>query len=86
MSELIAFEIYRIENIAIKGESFTVRFTKRRDKEEYELHAANDSGTKNWKGSYSSETAADFAHSTGRQLEEEVYAVLKGDIDRGSIQ
>lgn len=85
MSELIAFEIYRTENITIKGESFTVRFTKRRDREEYELHAANDAGTKNWKGSYSSETATDFALSTGLQLEEGVYAILKGEIDRGNI-
>lgn len=85
MSEIIAFEIYRTENISINGDAFTVRFAKRKDGEEYALFAVNENKTKSWRGFYSPETAADFKHSTGRQLEEEVYAVLKGDIERGHI-
>lgn len=86
MSEIIAFETYRTENITINGESFTVHFTKRKDGEEYALFAVNDDRTKNWRGFYSAETAVDFTRSTGRRLEEEVYSVLKGDIERGHIQ
>lgn len=86
MSEIIAFENYRSEKITINGESFTVHFSKRKDGEEYALHAVNDDGTKNWRGFYSAETAADFTRSTGQKLGEGVYSVLQDDIDRGNVQ
>ena len=85
MTDLIAFHIYRTEVLDLKGEKYTVRFTKRNDQEEYALFAANEPGTKSWRCFYSPEVAEDFKRSTGRELEEEVYAVLKGDIERGLV-
>jgi hypothetical protein len=81
MSEIIAFEIYRTENIAIKGETFAICFSKRKSGEEYALFAVNDAQTKRWRGFYSPETAADFARVTGLPLEKEVYAIFKADIE-----
>jgi hypothetical protein len=85
MSSIIAFEIYRTEALTFNGERFTVSFTKRKDGEEYALFAVNDARTKSWRGFYSVETAADFKASTGQQLEDEVYKVLKGDVERGHV-
>ncbi len=83
MTQLIAFEIYRTEVIFFNGNRFTVSFSKRKDAEECALFAVNDDGTKRWSCFYSAETAADFATSTGQRLEDEVYQILRGDIDRG---
>jgi len=85
MSVMIAFEIYRTEVFTFNGEQFTVQFTKRKDGEEYALFAVNDLGTKSWRGFYSPETAADFLESSGQKLEEEVYSVLKGDVECGGV-
>jgi hypothetical protein len=86
MTQLIAFEIYRTEVLVLNGERFTVRFSKRKDAEEFALFAVNDAGTKSCNGFYSPETAADFMASTGQRLEDEVYKVLKGDIERGHVE
>lgn len=83
MSQLIAFHIYRTEFLELNHEKYIVHFTKRNDQEEYALFAKSESSAKNWRCFYSSETAADFNRSTGRELAEEVYEVLKGDIERG---
>lgn len=85
MSKLIAFQIYRTERITINGELFTINFMKKKDGEEYKLIAINDDKTKQLHGSYSAETADDFLNITGRRLEEEVYSILKADIERGHI-
>lgn len=85
MSSLISFNVYRTESLTLNGESFTVSFTKRTDGEEYALFAVNDARTKSWRGFYSSEIAADFKHSTGQKLEDEVYKVLRGDLERGLV-
>jgi hypothetical protein len=77
MSKLIAFQIYRTEQIVINGELFTVNFTKKKDGEEYRPIAINDDKTKQLCGSYSVETANDSLHITGRKLEEEV-SLLSG--------
>jgi hypothetical protein len=86
MSEIIAFEIYRTEVFAFNEERFTIQFAKRKDAEEYALFAVNDAKTKSWKGFYSPETAADFLVSTGQHLEDEVFRVLRGDIERGHFE
>jgi len=86
MTQLIAFEIYRTEVLVFNGERFTVSFSKRKDTEEFALFAVNDERTKSWRGFYSPETAADFVASTGQQLEDEVYKVLRGDIERGHVE
>ena len=85
MSSLITFHIYRTELLTLKGEKFTVTFTKRSDQEEYALFAINATGSKSWRAFYSSEIANDFKQSTGRALEDEVYEVLKSDIERGEV-
>ncbi len=85
MTSLISFSIYRTESVTLKGEKFTVCFSKRTDGEEYALFAVNDSGTKNWRAFYSSDVASDFAASTDGKLEDEVYKVLKSDIEHGLI-
>jgi hypothetical protein len=85
MSELIAFHIYRTETLQLNREKYIVHFTKRNDLEEYALFAKSESSANNWRCFYSPEIAADFKRSTGRELEEEVYAVLKGDIERGLV-
>lgn len=86
MSEIIAFEIYRSEEISINGETFRVNFSKRKDAEEYALFAVSSDRTKSWRGFYSAETAADFERSHGETLEKEMYAVLRGDIESGNYQ
>ncbi len=85
MTQLIAFEIYRTEVIVFNEDRFTVSFSKRKDGEEFALFAVNDDRTKRWSGFYSAETAADFAMSTGQRLEDEVYQVLRGDLERGHV-
>lgn len=82
---LIAFETYRTETLQIKGETFTVTFTKRKDGEEYAVFAVNDSGSKRWRAFYTSETADDFNTSTGQQLADEVLKVLQSDVSNGLI-
>ena len=81
MTNLIAFQTYREETIELQGEKFTVRFTKRKDQEEYALFATNANGTKNWRGFYTSEVARAFNLTTSKKLEEAVYEVLRSDID-----
>jgi len=81
VTNLIAFHTYREEMIELQGEKFTVRFTKRKDQEEYALFATNASGTKNWRGFYTPEVAKEFTLTTGKKLEETVYEVLRSDIE-----
>jgi hypothetical protein len=85
MPSLIAFHIYRTECLVLKGEEFTVTFTKRSDQEEYALFAVNAAGSKSWRAFYTPEVAIDFKGSTGRALEDEVYEVLKGDIESDEV-
>ena len=85
MTELIAFDIYRTEALTLNADKYVVRFGKRKDREEYALFANNEAGTKSWRCFYSPEVAADFKRSTGKELETEVYSVLKDDIERGII-
>lgn len=85
MTELIAFDIYRTEALTLNADKYVVRFAKRKDREEYALFANNEAGTKSWRCFYSPEVAADFKRSTGKELETEVYSVLKDDIERGII-
>ncbi len=81
MTELLAFQTYREETIELQGEKFTVRFTKRKDQEEYALFATNAVGTKNWRGFYTLEVATEFNLITDKKLEEAVYQVLGSDIE-----
>lgn len=85
MTELIAFHIYRTEVLTLNADKCVVRFSKRKDREEYALFANNEIGTKSWSCFYSPEVAADFQRTTGEELEAKVYSVLKGDIERGLV-
>lgn len=86
MTILIAFHIYRTEQLTISGKTYAVHFTRRNDTGDYELYAVEQGPSRSsWRCSYSSETAADFARSQGKALEDEVFKVLKGDIERGLI-
>lgn len=83
MTELIAFHIYRIETLTLNADKYVVRFSKRKDCEEYALFANSETGTKNWRCFYSPEIAADFQRTTGEELETIVYSILKEDIESG---
>lgn len=86
MTDIIAFEIYRTENMTINGECIRVNFTQRKDLDEYALFAVNGSGTKRWSGFYSAATATEFTHCTGLEMEEEVYSILRIDIEQGLVR
>lgn len=79
MTQLIAFEIYRTEELVLNGYEYTVFFSKRRDTQEYEIFAVNHDKTKSIRGSYSAETAKDFKSYTGNDLQEAVYNILKDE-------
>ena len=83
MTTLIAFDIYRTENITIAGRNLTARFLRQKDQEAYELLVSDDATGEIWKCGYSAETARDFATQTGDQLEQHVYGILKSDIAHG---
>jgi hypothetical protein len=85
MTELIAFEIYRTEKLTLNADKYIVRFTRRKNGEEYALFADNETATKSWRCFYTPEVAVDFERSTGETLEAEVYSVLRGDIERGIV-
>ena len=82
VTSLIAFQTYREETIELQGEKFTLRFTKRKDQEEYALFATNAGGTKNWRGFHTPEVAREFNLITGKKMEEAVYKVLRSDIEQ----
>ena len=50
------------------------------------MFALNDSRIKSCRCFYSAEMAADFVATAGGQLEDEVYKVLKGDIECGHVE
>lgn len=85
MTELISFHIYRTESVKLVGENFNVYFSKRTDGEEYALFAVNESKSKRWRAFYTPEVAYDFEHATGEKLEEDVFKILKSDIESGLI-
>lgn len=85
MTDLISFHKYRTESIELKGEHFTVYFSKRTDGDEYALFAVNDSKSKSWRAFYTPEVASDFEQATGQKLEEEVSRVLQSDIESGTL-
>lgn len=78
MSEIIAFEIYRVESLTINGENFVVYFTKKKDSAEYKLIALNEDRTTCLQRTYWAETADDFTHKKGGKLEKAVYNILNG--------
>lgn len=82
MTDLIAFDIYRTELLKIKDKTYEVNFTKRKNSEEYNLIAINPNNQKQFHASYSVEIADDFKKSTGDNLAEVVYQILKNDIER----
>ena len=83
MESLIAFDIYRTENISVSGRKLTVRFLRRKDQEAYELLVSDESTEKVWKFCYSVETARDFAGQTREELEQHILEIIKGDITHG---
>lgn len=85
MSELIAFHVYRTETLELKGNQYTVSFTKRSDQEEYALFAVNANKLKSWHAFYSREVAEDFKKSTDHVLEYKVYEILKCEIERSDV-
>lgn len=84
MSTLIAFEIYRTENISISGKNLTVRFLRRKDFEDYELRVSDEEKGETWSYSYSAETARDFASQNGEALEQQIFEILKSDVQSDS--
>lgn len=82
MHDTIIFEVYRVEQLEFNGDLFIVQFAKRKDAEEYALFARNEPGDKVARAFYSRETAIDFSHSTGHELEDEVYDLLRGELGR----
>lgn len=79
MTDLIAFEIYRTEEISIFGKQMIARFLRRKDHEAYELLLSDEASGDIWKCGYSAETARDFAKQTGEALEQHVYAIIRND-------
>ena len=77
MSEVIAFERYRIEVLTLDGERITVRFTKNKNAEEHVVFAANDDGSRRGICYYSPDAAASIAKMTGQELENAVRAILQ---------
>ena len=83
MTDLIAFDIYRTENLSIDGRQLVARFLRRKDLGAYELSVSDESTGEVWKCGYSAETARDFAKQRGHDLEQYVYAILKSDVTNG---
>jgi hypothetical protein len=83
MTGLLAFQLYRTENVTVDGNVYIARFTKRTDGLEYALFMIDETNTKQWHCSYSADTAKDFEGETGEALEKHVLEILKGDIQRG---
>ena len=80
MTDLIAFEIYRTEEISVSGRQLVARFLRRKDHEAYELLLSDEITGEVWKAGYSAETARDFAKQNSEALEQHVYEILKGDV------
>lgn len=83
MTHLIAFDIYRTEQVSVAGKRLIARFLRRKDHEAYELLLSDETTGEVWRCGYSAETARDFAVQTGEVLEQHVYALLKGDAAAG---
>ncbi|GAB3390696.1 hypothetical protein [Lysobacter fragariae] len=82
MSALIGFEVYRTESLTLGGIAYLVRFTKRKDMDEYALFVSDEFGAEHMYCTYSSDTAADFKELTGDELGQHVYERLQEDIQR----
>lgn len=85
MSDLIAFHVYRTETLELKGNQYTVSFTKRSDQEEYALFAVSANKLKSCHAFYSREVAEDFKKSTDHALEDKVYKILEYEIERSDV-
>ena len=80
MTELIAFDIERSEELTLNGRSCVVHFHKRRDGEEYRLIAIDHESGKQESCSYSEETAAYFKALHGAELADEVARMLAAHV------
>jgi len=80
MPQMIGFEIYRTENLAIDGIPYTVKFSIDKDRQEYILFVSNDQNGNNRKYHFSKETADAFQHYHEEELEDEVKKIIGQDI------
>ncbi len=85
MTDILSFQIYRTESIEINRERFTVYLSKRTDIEAYELFAVNDSKSKSWRASYTSEVAFDFNQATNQSLADEIYKLFRSDVENNVL-
>lgn len=82
MTQLIGFSIYRTENLSIDGIPYTIRFSVSKDGEEYIIFVSNDQNGKQSKFNFSKETADDFQHYKGEELETEVKKIITQDMQK----
>ena len=80
MTNLIAFGIYRTEELSIGGKRLLVRFLRRKDCQEYKLLVSDEASGEVWMHGYSAETAQDLAKQTGSYLEQYISSILQNDI------
>jgi len=85
MSQMIGFNIYRTERISLNGVNYTIRFTSRKDGQEYKLLVSNESNDKQASYEFTEETASDFKHYHGEELQEQVARFIEGDIKSGLV-
>ncbi len=85
MSELLSLNIVRTENLNINGQSYTLRFAKSQDEQEFQFLLSNDSSHKQASCHVSKETANDFETQTGEDIVSLVTDVFKNDIDAGKV-